>query len=395
MTTNDSSSAADLTASSVRVLVVDDDDSLRRMFVRALEEDGFEVQSAENGLRASELLARSSFHVIVSDVKMPGMDGLSLLRVVRERDLEVPVILITGTPDVEAAAQAVQYGACHYLTKPVELAHLKQVVRRAAGLWRLAHLKREAMIALESGKFFAGDRAGLEISFARAMQGMWMAYQPIVDASRGSLYGYEALLRTTERSIPHPGAFLDAAETLGKLDELGRAVRAKAPEPLVHAAQDAVLFVNLHARDLEDKTLTWPSTPLAKVAKRVVLEVTERASLSGVSNLQARVAELREMGFRLAIDDLGAGYAGLTSFAMLEPEFVKLDMSLVRDVHRSRTKQKLIRTMTGLCKDMGMLVVAEGVETPEEREALVDIGCDLFQGYLFARPGKPFPDFCW
>jgi EAL domain-containing protein (putative c-di-GMP-specific phosphodiesterase class I) len=101
------------------------------------------------------------------------------------------------------------------------------------------------------------------------------------------------------------------------------------------------------------------------------------------------------MGFRIAVDDLGAGYAGLTSFALLEPEIVKLDMTLIRDVHQSRTRQNLIRSMTGLCKDMGMLVVGEGVETIEERETLRELGCDLLQGYLFAKPGKPFPDVSW
>jgi EAL domain-containing protein (putative c-di-GMP-specific phosphodiesterase class I) len=101
------------------------------------------------------------------------------------------------------------------------------------------------------------------------------------------------------------------------------------------------------------------------------------------------------MGFRIAIDDLGAGYAGLTSFATLEPEFVKLDMSLVRDVDRNPTKEKLIRSMTSLCKDLGMMVVAEGVETLAEREVLERLGCDLLQGYLLAKPGKPFPAFSW
>jgi EAL domain-containing protein (putative c-di-GMP-specific phosphodiesterase class I) len=101
------------------------------------------------------------------------------------------------------------------------------------------------------------------------------------------------------------------------------------------------------------------------------------------------------VGFRIAVDDLGAGYAGLTSFALLEPEIVKLDMSLVRAVHRSQTKQKVIRSMASLCRDMGMLVVAEGVETVEERDTLLDLGCDLLQGFLLARPGKPFPAVTW
>jgi EAL domain-containing protein (putative c-di-GMP-specific phosphodiesterase class I)/CheY-like chemotaxis protein len=377
------------------VLVVDDDGQLRRLFVRTLKGAGFEVHTAQNGVQAAELLARSSFEVVVSDLEMPGMAGLELLRAVRERDLDTPVVLVTGKPDIESAMQALQHGACHYLTKPVQPSELQQVVERAVGLGRLARVKRDAMAAMESGKFLVGDRAGLEVAFERAMQALWIAYQPIVHGASRTLYGYEALLRTTERSIPHPGAFLDAAESLGKLYELGRAVRAKAPVPFTDVKPDVALFINLHAHDLEDKTLTWPSTPLAQLAKWVVLEITERASLDRIADVQTKVAELREMGFRIAIDDLGAGYAGLTSFALLEPEFVKIDMSLVRNVHRNRTKQKLIRSMTSLCKDLGMCVVAEGIETIEERDVLLEIGCDLLQGYLLAKPDRAFPEFKW
>ncbi len=104
--------------------------------------------------------------------------------------------------------------------------------------------------------------------------------------------------------------------------------------------------------------------------------------------MRSRVAALREMGFRIAVDDLGAGYAGLTSFAQLEPEVVKLDMSLVRDVHISSTKQKVIRSMTSLCRDMGMLVVAEGVETCDERDTLVELGLRSVSG-LPLRQARP------
>jgi EAL domain-containing protein (putative c-di-GMP-specific phosphodiesterase class I) len=88
------------------------------------------------------------------------------------------------------------------------------------------------------------------------------------------------------------------------------------------------------------------------------------------------------------VDDLGAGYAGLTSFAALEPDVVKLDMALVRGVDREPIKHRLVGSMTRLCRDLGILVVAEGVETSAEKEALQELGCDLLQGYLFGRPGR-------
>jgi EAL domain-containing protein (putative c-di-GMP-specific phosphodiesterase class I) len=101
------------------------------------------------------------------------------------------------------------------------------------------------------------------------------------------------------------------------------------------------------------------------------------------------------LGYRIAVDDLGAGYAGLNYLAMLEPDVVKLDIGLVRDIHKIPVKRKLVGSMIGLCRDLGIVVVAEGVETVEERDVLVELQCDLLQGFLFARPGKPFPEPVW
>jgi EAL domain-containing protein (putative c-di-GMP-specific phosphodiesterase class I) len=97
------------------------------------------------------------------------------------------------------------------------------------------------------------------------------------------------------------------------------------------------------------------------------------------------------MGFRIALDDLGAGYAGLTSFTQLEPEFVKLDMELIRGIHQHEMKRKIVRSMVELCHDMGKCIVAEGVETLEECRAIVDLGCDLLQGYFLAKPARVSP----
>jgi EAL domain-containing protein (putative c-di-GMP-specific phosphodiesterase class I) len=94
---------------------------------------------------------------------------------------------------------------------------------------------------------------------------------------------------------------------------------------------------------------------------------------------------------RLAVDDIGAGYSGLTSFTELTPEVVKIDMSLVRDVHKSALKQLTIGALCHLCKEVGTMVVGEGVETVEERDVLVDLGCDLLQGALICKPRREMP----
>ena len=134
---------------------------------------------------------------------------------------------------------------------------------------------------------------------------------------------------TDEPSIPHPGALFEAAERLGRVHEVGGVVRDRAAAFLARAPA-LTLFVNVHAQELTDDALLSPAAALSGHARSVVLELTERSSFEHVPNLRARVSLLRRLGYRLAVDDLGAGYAGLTSFAALNPHVVKLDMSLVR-----------------------------------------------------------------
>jgi len=378
----------------VQVLLVDDDVTVLRAVGRALRSRGYAVSTAENGEEASRHIAERPFDVILSDIGMPGVDGIQLLRQVREHDLNVPVILITGDPAVKTAVQALEYGAFHYLAKPVSNEALEAVLEKAVRMHRMARIKQQAAELLGNVNALGADRAGLEASFDRAMQLLWVAYQPIVDCRAQRVFGYEALLRTSEPSLPHPGAVLDAATRLGRLEELGRLIREKAAGPM-DQVPEAKLFVNLHVTDLLDPLLVSPNSPLAGIASRVALEITERSSLDEVRDVRARVARLREMGYSIAVDDLGAGYAGLTSFTLLEPEIVKLDMSLIRDVHQNSTKQKVVRSMTALAKDMGMIVVAEGVECAPERDCLVSLGCDYLQGFFFARPGAPFPEVKW
>jgi len=378
-----------------RVLVVEDDPGVRRAFARTLQASGFEVSTAENGAEAVHRFSRETFQAIVSDIAMPSMTGLELIRAIREHDLDTPVVLVTGAPSVETAIEAMDRGAMRYLVKPVAAAELRAVVDQAVNLYRMAMIKRAALEHLGEGDRQIGDLMGLEVKFESALERLHMAYQPIVMHRERRLLGYEALVRSGEPTIPHPGALFDAAERLGRLNDLGHAIRAKAPLPMIDAPERGRLFYNLHVRDLADERLFNPDAPLAQIADRVVLEVTERAALDEVRDARSRVARLREMGFRIAVDDLGAGYAGLNSFAQLEPDVVKLDMTLVRDVHIAPTKQKLIRSISQLCVDMGMEVVAEGVETREELETLVELGCNLFQGYLFGKPSAPFIDPIW
>jgi EAL domain-containing protein (putative c-di-GMP-specific phosphodiesterase class I) len=321
---------------------------------------------------------------VLSDYEMGGMDGVQFLSAVRNRAPYTMRLLVTGNSDFNVAVDAVNEGSVFRFVPKAATGEALLEAIRAAGetyLERRAERNDEAEVR-------ASELRQLQAHFDAAISGLWMAYQPIVSSQQGNgVVAYEALLRSTSNELKSPPMILDAAEQLSGVALLGRTVRKRVADELARTSRMDV-FVNLHALELLDENLYDPRSPLTRHASRVVLEITERVALSHVGDIRDRLQQLRSLGFRIAVDDLGAGYAGLGSLVELEPEVVKLDMALVRDIHTSPTKQKLVRAVIALSRELNWRLVAEGVEVTAERDVLVDMGCDLMQGYFFGRPGK-------
>jgi EAL domain-containing protein (putative c-di-GMP-specific phosphodiesterase class I) len=377
------------------ILIVDDEPMLRETYSRVLSRAGYRVSEAANGHEAIAALDAGAFDAILSDITMPGLNGIEMLRAVRERDFDVPVIMNTGDPSVETAAKAMEFGALRYLVKPVERDVLVKTVEEAVRLGRLARLKRETAVYLGMADRQPSDRAGLEVSLDRALKTLTMAYQPIVEPANRRITGFEALVRTSEQSLPTPAALFGAAERLARLPDVGRAIRGRVALMVPDVPAGIDVFINLHPSDLQDEELYATDAPLAAFARRIVLEVTERAPLDEGAGVADKIRRLRQIGYRIAIDDLGSGYAGLNYFTLLTPDVVKLDIALVRNIAEEPVKQKLLGSMTRLCQDLKIAVIAEGVETAAERDMVSGLGCALMQGYWFARPGPPFPAVRW
>lgn len=373
-----------------RVLIAEDDEHFCASLARQVRHRGYEVDTAKDGEHAKKLLGTAGYNAVVTDINMPGMTGIELLRAIREKDPELPVILITGTPGMDTAIQAVQHRAFHYFVKPFDPVAFGDVLERAIRLHLFTLTRREALRLLGVSDTLE-NLALLEVGLNRAIETLWMAVQPIVSAADYGIVGWEALVRFDEPSLPSPSALLHAAESVARLDDIANAVWNASVSIALNAPSEELIFINLHPRDLQNPSLIDPKSPLSPIADRVVLEITERASLDFVPNLAATIVALRNLGFRLAVDDLGAGYSSLSNFAQLEPEFVKIDITLVRGADQSPLKQRIIRSLTDLCHDMDIQVIAEGIETDAERDILVELGCDLLQGYLVAKPGRPFP----
>ncbi len=372
-----------------RVLVVDDDRALRRAVRRQLEVEGWAVVDVESVSEALGAMrdGRELFDCVVSDVHMPTFTGFDLIEQIRRHDDDLPVLLMTGDPSLDGAVKAIETGAVSYLLKPFDQETLASTVARAARRHGVARMRRRA--ALFAEHVLGPEAAELSSRLDRALDKLWMAFQPIVDVSTGKVFAYEALMRTDEPSLKRPDVLIGAAERLGRIHDVGRAVRAAVAREIDHAPREPLLFVNVHGLELTDPDLFRKDGPLAPHAKRIVIEITERISLDDIAG-PARAKELRALGYQIAVDDLGAGYAALGALASLEPEIVKLDMSLVRDLERHATKRRVVGAIAVLVRELGGRVVAEGVETEKERAACAECGISLMQGWLF---GKPEPGF--
>ncbi len=361
------------------VLLVDDDRFVLRAVQRMLTAAGYTVFALDDAQAATREAMTGAYDLVVSDIHMPGLTGTELLDVLRSYGCDLPVILMTGAPTINSAQAAVELGATNYLTKPVEREALLRAVSRGVELSRANRRRKSSELMQDPLK---------AASFDRALTKLWMAFQPIVSINAGGPIAYEALMRSSQEGFTSPLALLEFAEKNNRLPELGRTVRRLCAAAVRDLPPRTSLFVNLHAQDLFDPELY--AGPLAEHAEHVVLEITERGALDEVSSVGDRIRALRDLGFRVAIDDLGAGYAGLTSIAVLEPDFVKLDMTLTREMATSMVKRRLVGSMVDACRDCGMAVVAEGVETARELTILRELGCDLLQGYYFAKPSPEF-----
>jgi EAL domain-containing protein (putative c-di-GMP-specific phosphodiesterase class I) len=356
--------------------------------VRVLQSWGYGVETASDGGTAIELARTRQFDVVLTDIQLPNFSGLEILRAVRERDRDTPVVLMTGGPGLDSARIAVEWGALSYLIKPLSMSQLRDVLMRAVQMHQVARRERRILHSTEEHE---RELEATRLRFDLALAGMWMAFQPIVSWSGKSVTAYEALMRTSYRDLCSPLEILKTAEVLDEMPTLGRKARGQVAEVMRAHPDLPGMFVNLHVLDLADDDLYSPHAPLSEFASHIHLEITERMALEKISDIRQRVAHLRRLGYRIAVDDLGEGYSGLNSFALLEPDIVKLDMSLIRGIDTTPTKRKMVHALASMCRELETPLVAEGVETESELKVLIELGADLFQGYFFAKPGVPFP----
>jgi EAL domain-containing protein (putative c-di-GMP-specific phosphodiesterase class I) len=218
-----------------------------------------------------------------------------------------------------------------------------------------------------------------------------MAFHPIVDTSRHTVWGYEALVRGTQGQ--------GAGQILGMVDEANRykfdqACRVKAVElagSLFPADGVTKLSINFMPNAVYEPVACIRATLEAATRfgvdrKQLMFEFTENERMTDVGHVQRIIAEYRKQGFTTAIDDFGAGYAGLNLLAAFQPDMIKIDMELIRSIASSPARQIIISSVVAMARALNIAVIAEGIETEDELTVLQAAGITLFQGYLFAKP---------
>ncbi|MEN3953426.1 EAL domain-containing protein [Iodidimonas sp. SYSU 1G8] len=246
----------------------------------------------------------------------------------------------------------------------------------------------------EASKAFGGcagcrEPLGFDIS---------MAFQPIVDIGDRSIIAYEALVRG---AAGEPAGTVFSRLTDETLYGFDQACRIKAVEMAATLGLDSFLNINFMPNAVYEPRHCIQSTLAASrrtgfPLQRIVFEVSESERITRQDRLIEILREYREFGFRTAIDDFGAGFAGLSLLANFQPDIVKIDMELVRGIDADLTRRTILKGILDICGSMDIKIIAEGVETADEMKALADLGVTQMQGYLFARPGfQTLPAVDW
>jgi predicted signal transduction protein with EAL and GGDEF domain len=233
------------------------------------------------------------------------------------------------------------------------------------------------------------ERLLRQADFATEMD---LVYQPIVDAATERTTAFEVLARwqSPRLGLVSPADFIPAAERIGLIRSLTRALLIKALAAAKTWPDDIRVSFNLSAHDICSPDGILPLIAVIEGSgvspRRIDFEITETAVTFDFARAQASVATLKAMGCGISLDDFGTGYSSLSHVHLLPLDKIKIDRSFVADINDNGVSHKIVKSIAGLCADMDLICTVEGVETKEQLASLRQLGCDLIQGYLFAKP---------
>lgn len=395
--------APDGSEGAIRVLIADDELAVREVLATLIATDsGLNVVgTAGDAESAIELAARERPDVALVDVRMPGGGGPRAAREIVRRSPDTRVVALSAFEDTDSVLKMIRAGASGYIAKSESTHDILDAVRRHAqadpirpadATPHLAKLMTEQIH--ERARWAEERRERLErIRAVVSGTGLTIAYQPIFDLTDDHVFGVEALARFSAEPTRGPDAWFAEAEAVGLGEELELAAIRRALDEFDRLEPGAFLSLNVSPGTCLSPRLSELISEIP--GNRLSLEITEHAVVGDYGALEAALSPLRARGVRLTIDDACAGPSSLRHVMALQPDLIKLDVALTRDVDTDENRSDLVTALVGFAARVDAAVVAEGVETAPQLRTLNDLGVGYAQGFYLARPGPIPPSDTW
>jgi EAL domain-containing protein (putative c-di-GMP-specific phosphodiesterase class I) len=380
----------------ITVMLVDDEESMLGALREVVASDrSIEVVgTARDPREATDLAEAHRPDVALVDVRMPGGGGPVAARGIRRGSPETRVVAVSADADPEVVVAMLDAGALGFVGKDEPIDQLLRAVHRSMeGRSSISVRSLEATTELLAEQVTKRDErrrkeATDRIARAIVSPSLHMVFQPIVELTSGTIVGVEALARFAEKPRRMPGAWFAEASRVGLLAELELAAVERAIAELERIPEGTYLSINVSPQTIGSDEL---ATLLADTdLGRIVLEMTEQSPVEDYASLAATLVPFRERGGRLAIDDVGAGFASLERVVRLAPDFMKLDRSTVTGIAHDPVRRSLVERLVSFADEVGISVVAEGVEGQDDLEVLRTLYVPFGQGFYLGRPG-PIP----
>ena len=394
--------AVQLALTHAHVLVVDDVDTNVEILTRMLLAAGV---GHVDGLTDPRLVVAHCLEhrpdLVLLDISMPHMDGIAVLEalhVALPADACPLVIVLTGDITKRARHDALTAGAKDFLTRPFDRDEVLLRVRNhleTRALYTLVlrenfELRAELDRRRQPERDLATQQANRLERIRHVIDGdaLGMVFQPIVDLDCGDVVGVEALARFAAPPRRPPNEWFAEGEQVGLGVELELAAITRAFAQLSDLPRGGFLAVNVSPATAVTSELRACLNLMP--GRQLVVELTEHTRIHDYQQLQSSFDQLRGHGVRIAVDDAGSGYAGLQHILRLRPDIVKLDLELTRAIHVDPARRALATSLVSFAREIGAVLVAEGIEGPEQLETLRKIGVPWGQGYHLGLPG-PLP----
>jgi EAL domain-containing protein (putative c-di-GMP-specific phosphodiesterase class I)/ActR/RegA family two-component response regulator len=382
------------TANRIRVLIADDEPDLRGALAELLghEDQVSVVGTAGDADEAIELAESSMPDIALVDVKMPAGGGPRAAREIIRVSPATRVIALSAFEDRPTVLEMLRAGAVGYLVKGTAaeeiVGSITKVMKGGTSLSTevVGGIVQELTSQMRRQEIVEEELRQRRTTINRFLsgEGLTMAFQPILDLRTRSMVGMEALARFRSLPLRAPNEWFAEAVQLELGVQLELATIRQALRSLSRLPEGVYLSVNASHRAAMSPDI---KPALGDLAPRIVVEITEHEAVGDYRELMYSLAELRSAGVRIAIDDAGAGFASLRHTLQIAPDIVKVDISLTRDIDSDRGRRALTSALISFADEMGMTIIAEGIERPEELETLLQLGVRFGQGFYLAEPG--------